>query len=109
MVDKTGKRNFHRYDQEALISWSYFNASKFTSAKLLNYSKSGLCFESELKLQPGAGIYIRLEKLFPHPNGSKLHEGFRTVTLGEARWCRETGAAGSCKYVTGIKYYTPDY
>ena len=109
MPEQKGKRNCDRYDQEALISWSYFNTKNFFNAKLLNYGESGLCFESEIKPKPGAGLYIRLEKLLPNLSGDKLHEGFRTVTLGEARWCKEIGVIGSHKYITGIKYYEPDY
>ena len=107
MSEPTGKRNCDRYDQEALISWSYFNAENFFNAKLLNYSESGLCFESEIELQPGAEIYIRLDKLLPDPNGNRLHEGFRTVTLGEAKWCKQMDAIGSRKYAIGIRYYEP--
>ena len=107
MTDKTGKRNYHRYDQEALISWSYFNTTNYYSAMLLNYSESGLCFESEFKLRPGATIYIRLDKFSPDLFDCKLHEGFRTVTLGEAKWCKEIYIVGSHKYAIGIKYYQP--
>ena len=109
MPKQKGKRNCDRYDQQALISWSYFNAKNLFSAKLRNYCESGLCFESEIELQPGTGIYIRFDKLPPNPNGHQLNEGFRTVTLGEVRWCRGVGAIGSHKYISGVKYYEPDY
>jgi len=109
MADQKGKRNCTRYDLEAIITWSYFNTTNFFNAKLVNYSESGLCFESESGIKPGAGIFIRLEKLLPNPAGIKLHQGFRTVTLGEARWCREAGDVGSRKYNIGIRYYEPYY
>jgi hypothetical protein len=107
MQAQTEKRDCDRYDQEALISWSYFNTTNFFNAKLLNYGENGLFFESEFKLQPGVGIYIRLDKLLPKHSDDKLHEGFRTVTLGETRWCNEILATGLHKYAIGINYYQP--
>ncbi|MGD8522588.1 MAG: hypothetical protein PVF56_15680 [Desulfobacterales bacterium] len=107
MTDQTEKRTRDRYNQEACIAWTYFNTDHLFSGKLLNYSESGLCFESEIKLRPGATIYIRLDKFSPDPSNRKLHEGFRTVTLGEAKWCKEIYVVGSHKYAIGIKYYQP--
>ena len=105
MTDQKEKRKCDRYDLEARVTWSYFNTTHCFNAKLLNYSESGLCFESESKLRPGASIFIRLDRLLTQHSGHKLHEGFRTVTLAESRWCREISASGSYKYLIGIKYY----
>jgi hypothetical protein len=107
VTDQTEKRTRDRHNQKAYITWTYFNTDHFFRGKLLNYSESGLCFESEFKLQPGATIYIRLDKFLTDPSDCKFHEGVRTVTLGEAKWCKEIYVVGSHKYAIGIKYYQP--
>jgi hypothetical protein len=107
MRDRTEKRTGDRYDQKACITWAYFNTDHFYSGKLLNYSESGLCFESEFKLRPGATIYIRLDNFQPDLSDCALHEGFRTVSLGEAKWCKEIYVVGSHNYAIGIKYFQP--
>jgi hypothetical protein len=107
MPEQTEKRSRDRHNQKAYIAWTFFNTDHFFRGKLLNYSESGLCFESEFKLRPGATIYIRLDKFSPDPYNCKLHEGFRTVTLGEAKWCKEIYVVGSHKYAIGVKYFQP--
>ena len=109
MKSHTEKRASDRHNQEATITWSYFNTNEYFRAKMINYSEGGLRIESEFKLQPGATIFIRLDKVLPNLSDHKLHDGFRTVTLGETKWCNEIHVAGSYKYGIGIRFYEPDY
>jgi hypothetical protein len=101
------KRTFDRYNQEARLVCTYFNTNKYCQAKMLNYCEGGLYFESEFPFKPRTCIYIRLEEYFPMASGSPLHDGFRTATLGEVKWCKELSGTESYKYGVGVRYYEP--
>ena len=99
------KRTFERHDLEARIVCAYFNTNKYTQAKLLNYCEGGLCFESDIAFKPNASIYIRIEKLSLKASESSLHDGFRTTTIGEVKWCKAISVPEFYKFGVGVKYY----
>ncbi len=75
----------------------------------MNYSQNGLYFESESALQPGASILIRVQKNLDADTAGNFREGFRSMALGEVKWCKEFISEGSTCYGVGVKYYEPDY
>ena len=109
MPDRTDKRNYDRYDQEALITWAYFNSDNFRQAKMLNYGEGGLYFESHDAFQPGTYVHIRVGHKLSDNSGSTIHSGFRSVVLGEVKWCKEINGveANHHGYGIGVKYYEP--
>jgi hypothetical protein len=104
---KMEKRNCDRHNQEARIFCACFNTNKYYQAKLLNYCEGGLYFESEIAFKPRTSIYIRIEEFSKEASEPPLHNGFRTTTLGEVKWCRAISGTEFYKFGVGIKYYEP--
>ena len=109
MEDRTEKRSCDRHYQEAPITVAYFNTNRYICATMLNYSEGGLYFESDFAFQPRTCIYIRIEKKMSDPPGGLFHNGFRSVALGEVKWCAEINKEESGKYGIGVKYYELEY
>jgi PilZ domain len=109
MEEQTEKRSCERHYQEMPITVACFNTNRYRSAKMLNYSEGGIYFESNFAFQPRTSIYIRIEKKMTDLSECKFHNGFRSVALGEVKWCREISEGESGKYGIGIKYYEHEY
>ena len=103
------KRACERYCYAADIAFSYFNKEHSYNAEILNLGLGGMCFKSNLSLQLGATVYIRLKKT--HPNGSGIGhcEGLRSVVLAEVKWCSELPGATALPFSVGVKYFNPAY
>ena len=54
-------------------------------AKLFNYSKTGLYFESDHQPEPGSTINIYMEKYSPKAKGIEAHKGY----LAKVKWTKE--------------------
>ncbi len=109
MEDRTEKRSCERHYQEVPITVAYFNTNRYHSAKMLNYSEGGIYFESDFAFQPGASIYFRIEKKMTDLPARKIHNGFRSVTLGEVKWCKQINKGESSLSGMGVKYYELEY
>jgi hypothetical protein len=109
MKTNAEKRACERHGYVADIAFSYFNKEHSYNAEILNLGLGGLCFKSNLWLQPGATICIHLKKI--HPNGSCAGccEGLRSVTLAEVKWCNELLGSEASDYGIGVKYFGPVY
>ena len=103
------KRENNRQAATASIVFSYFNKNYLYGAEALNYCSSGMCFKSNLVLQPGASIYIRVKKYSPNGSGPNGSRGLRSVSLAEVKWCKEISAGDAPYYGIGVKYYDPVY
>ena len=109
MENQTEKRSSDRHQQEVPITVAYFNTSRYRPAKMLNYSEGGIYFESDFSFAPRTSIYIRIEKEMTGLFGSKIQNGFRSVALGEVKWCKEISKGESGRYGIGVKYYELEY
>ena len=109
MENPTEKRSSDRHYQEVPITVAYFNTSRYRSAKMQNYSEGGIYFESDFAFQPRTSIYIRIEKKGTDLPEFKIENGFRSVALGEVKWCKEINKGESGKYGIGVKYYEQEY
>jgi hypothetical protein len=103
------KRSSDRHYQEIPITVAYFNTSRYRSAKMQNYSEGGIYFESDFAFQPRTSVYIRIEKKLTDLHESKIQNGFRSVALGEVKWCKEISKGESGRYGIGVKYYEREY
>ena len=103
------KRVYDRHNFTADIAFSYFNKAHSHGAQILNLGEGGMCFKSNLRLQPGATVYIHLKKTHPNGTGSESCEGLRSVTLAEVKWCSELPGATALPYGVGVKYFSPVY
>ena len=109
MKNQSEKRSADRHYQEIPITVAHFNTSRYRPAKMLNYSEGGIYFESDFAFQPRTSIYIRIGKKMTDLPESKIQNGFRSVALGEVKWCKEIGKGESGKYGIGVKYYELEY
>jgi hypothetical protein len=106
MENQSEKRSCERHYQEMPITVACFNTGRYRPAKMLNYSEGGIYFESDFAFQPRTSIYIRIEKKMADVPEGKIHNGFRSVALGEVKWCKEMEPS---KYGMGVKYYALEY
>jgi hypothetical protein len=107
MKTYTEKRNYERHHCAADIAFSYFNKEPSYEAKTLNLGPGGMGFKSNLYLQPGATICIRLRKVSPNRTVTDFCEGLHLVALAEVKWCHKEVGNGTISYGTGVKYFGP--
>lgn len=103
------KRVCDRYDCCFSIACGPFNSAHYFQGRMANYSQNGLYFESESALRSGTSILIRLLENLDADNALEVREGFRSLALGEVKWCKELISEGSTYYGVGVRYYEPDY
>ncbi len=106
----TEKRSFQRHTASTEILWSHFNSSpRYQDSKIINYGQGGLSFESNVMLQPGTPIIIKMRNGQSKLLATREYAGFPTARVGEVRWCNEGGGKGNgdAPYVVGIKYHGP--
>ena len=105
----TEKRAYDRHCYAADIVVSYFNKAHSYDAYTLNIGTGGMCFKSDLFLQPGATICVRLIKTHPDGPCKGFCEGLHIVTLAEVKWCLEEPDDEGLPYGIGVKYFEPVY
>jgi hypothetical protein len=102
------KRSNERRRHIIPIEYTYFNKKHYFESVTFNNSPEGMNFRSDLFLQPGSIILIRIKKF--HPNGPCRGDckGLRSLTLAEVRWCQEIVDSNKSYYDVGVKYYPPE-
>ena len=105
MKSNSEKRACERHGYAADIVFSFFNKKPSYNAEILNLGLGGMCFRSNVWLQPGATIWICIKKM----NSSPCSEGLRAATLAEVKWCSELSGATVLSYGVGAKYFIPFY
>ena len=99
------KRLSKRYNCASTIKWSHFNTQNCYPASAMNFSKTGLYFESTRAVDPGSTILIRTEE-FPSENSNSDGQAYlRTICLAEVKWCRELEGTSVTLYGVGAKYH----
>jgi len=109
MKSNTDKRACERHSHTAPILFSYFNKEYSYEAQTLNLCDGGMRFKSEVLLQPGATVYIRVKNFQPGGSSNGDCRGLRSVTLAEVKWCKEALDENRPLYEIGAKYYAPEY
>ena len=105
----TNQRACERLRYTALIGFSYFNKKQCYEAQTLNHCDEGMCFKSNVSIQPGAIVCIRVKNFHPHGACNGDCRGLRSVTLAEAKWCKEIFNETDHFYEIGAKYYQAAY
>ena len=103
------KRTCERHCYAADIVFSYFNSKQSYNAEILDIGLGGMCFKSNLSIQPGATICIHFDKSNPNGPCSGCCEGLRLVTLADVKWCSEICGDEVYLYGVGVKYFEPVY
>ena len=109
MKTNAEKRACGRHRYAADIAVSYFNKEHSYNAHTLNIGTGGMCFKSNLFLQPGATLYVRLKETHPNSPGSGFCEGLHIVALAEVKWCQEVPNGEAFPYGVGVKYFETVY
>jgi hypothetical protein len=104
LAEHAEKRSYERYHCEVPIKWSYFNHNRFFDAKILNFSRNGLYFETTYEIGPKATIFIRSETLYTKNVSLTQQECLRTVSIGEVRWCHEISKDDMNYYAVGVRH-----
>jgi hypothetical protein len=94
---RTNKRTLY----ETPVSQENLDSGVFTYCKMYNYSKDGLYFESNTKLNPGEEIFIGIENS-PYCPSADVYECYHAVI----RW-REDKKDSNFKFGYGVKFYNP--
>ena len=110
MPTETEKRRDERHDCDARIKWASFNRVTFDyrqeifhRARALNFSKSGLYFETECSLKPGSMIFFRLEASDCTASGNDDCSNLRTISLIEIKWCQDFHKNGESCFGIGAR------
>ena len=99
------KRNDDRRKCDASIVCAYFNKEKECHAKMLNFSRDGMYFESDSLFEEGSNIFFKINNCLFTPSGSDLSEGLRTASLAQVKWCRDMSGKDASHFGIGVKYY----
>ena len=114
MTKNVEKRQDKRHDCDARIKWTQFyratfnyRLESFCRARALNFSKSGLYFETRCSLKPGSVVMFRSEA----PGCTSFDDegcmNLRTISLIEIKWCQELFKNGESYFGIGAKYPIP--
>ena len=111
MIKTSDKRTDKRHECSARIKWRRFNRIEsnygpeiFYGASALNFSESGLYFESKYPLKPGITILFRLEASDCEVSNSEGFRSIRTISLAEVKWCRDLAGMGESYFGIGARY-----
>jgi hypothetical protein len=105
------KRGDERYGCRSRLEWAYFNRRTHHSARMVNFSLSGACFETTRALIPGATVLMRVDEFRPECR-AECREGVdcpfpRSITLGEVKWCRDVSETGRQRFGVGVRFPMP--
>ena len=101
MYPKFEQRECSRFANEIPIVFNNCNAKKYNVAKIYNCSSSGIYFESDIPIQPGAEICVKKNNSTPLSGSNLCHV--------EVVWCEEIyDATVFYRFGIGAKYIFPD-
>ena len=103
-IQNTEKRKDRRHKCEAIVEWSHFNKDICFDAKILNFSQSGVYFETGHELKPGSTIILKMKMGSSNRFYSLGHERPRSVSLGEVKWATDLSESGKSNYGVGVRY-----
>ena len=95
------KREYERYDLDTPIVYAFQDSDQFNPARLCNYCRGGMCFETNNAVEPGADIYIMMEDFLPDSIDADFYDGY----LAEVRWCQKMMRDNAEEFKVGVKYY----
>ena len=107
MISTFDKRKDNRHKACPSLTYWISLAGKNYRAKGLNYSPTGISFESTFSLKPGTIVCMKREG-FPHDCSScQACESCRTITFATIKWCQKGKETDIEAYVAGAKYLEP--
>ena len=109
MKNDSEKRANERQSFSTPIVFSYFNKEPRFEAQTLNHCDRGLCFKTDVRLKPGATVYIKVKEFPLNGPCTSNCDGLRSVTLAEIKWSREIPDPTVHSYEIGVNYYELPY
>ncbi len=97
------KSGHSRHKCEAAIAIRQLDDEKTLIAKMLNYSKAGMYFETDSFFKEGSIIHTRMTDGLVIHSDPKPDEKPYKERLAEVRWCKEI-SKDDCCYGIGVKY-----
>jgi hypothetical protein len=101
MGPRDERRKSERHDHHAVIIYAYHDTDQFFPAVMCNFSSDGMCFETQIGIDPGSEIYIMMENYAPDTIHAELYEGY----FGKVLWCFQQTGGDPPGYKIGVKYY----
>jgi hypothetical protein len=98
------RRACRRQPLEALLLCTRFNRDRHCMARMINFCREGLCFESASMFSVGTNLLIRLEDKGVDAAAPFQTEGLRTITLAEVKWRISAGTEADPRFGYGVKY-----
>jgi hypothetical protein len=95
------RREFERSEHTVAIVYAYHNSDKFYKARMRNYCKTGMCFESACAIDPGSDIYIMMEDFLSDTASSEIYDGY----LAKVLWCQQLAGVDPSLFKIGVRYY----
>lgn len=98
------RRVSYRQRCEATLICTHFDQQ--CNAKALNISQSGLCFRSEVAMEKGLFLHVRIDDLSVADASSTTGEfSWPTSSGAQVRWCRKMPDWD--EYEIGLKFLIP--
>jgi hypothetical protein len=94
MNNQVERRISERFQLSESVKFTHFYLKNVFRAQLINCSEEGVCFESDIGLQPGADVFIA------RSNDNKY---FRAQVV----WCKKLNDNVAFDYGTGAVYNDP--
>ncbi|HUV78278.1 MAG TPA: hypothetical protein VMW06_09475 [Desulfobacterales bacterium] len=99
------KRIDNRRKCDASIVCACFNKENICNAKILNYSRDGMYFESDSLFKEGTNIFFKIKNCRFDTSDPELCEGLRTVSLAQVKWWKDMSREYTSRFGIGVKYY----
>ena len=105
MTQSPDKRAYKRVDHTANLSLKTTDTeNQMIQAKMVNYSRQGMCFRTGEKLKIGQEIYIIIDEFDPESDGPEQNDSY----TGYIRWSEELGTSmPGGQYGYGVQYQVP--
>jgi len=103
MSQPRGKGMDRTSNRPGNIENTHDDQEKVHRVEMINFSRAGMCFETEYEV--GSGAFIRIKKL-ASPVEPTRHEEDREW-LAEVRWCKPLPGKDAFYYRVGVEYVGP--
>jgi len=99
------KRIEQRHDCRGTMNWVYFNKECYGTARILNFSQNGSCFETDQGLVFGSTVLIHVFKCMNCVETTKTPANLRWDALAEVKWCEKQSDSDNTSYTVGVRYH----
>jgi len=101
------KRRGKRVNKKAVICWNCINPnvnSDAYEAEMVNFSESGMYFETDFFSKSRGVICIKLKRGQSHEDAESA-EWLRSIQVGEVKWWKEIDEGDHSRFGIGVQYY----